>query len=108
MTVFLFWNVHQGTAAPYIQAALLENNVDVLVVAEDTSSAIPTTFHINVFGETIEYLEYAPFPSKIRFFTKIGSGELTPIVDDGARISIRNYKPKKWRRYPHCSSTPTE
>lgn len=90
MTVIMFWNVKRGSAVPYLQAACLENNVDILILAEDEGPKGYTEKTLNSLSKNI-YEDLSSVGSGIKFFLRNNSGALKPISDLNNRVSIRSY-----------------
>lgn len=89
MPVLMFWNVKKGSAIPYLQGACLENEVDILILAEDPSPAGYVESVVNTAGSKLQYREFSPIPSAVRFYSRLPPNALSPTHDVGSRISIR-------------------
>lgn len=92
MPVIMFWNVQKGKAVPYIQQACADNNVDILILAEDDDDNFQTSIAINKIDGYSIYYEYRPVDSKLRFFTRMPLNSFSPISDD-RRASMRLFTP---------------
>ena len=88
MPVIMFWNVRRSTATPYLAAACLENNVDILIVAEEETDRSSIEHALSSSGGGA-YAEYAPVESKLRFFTRFPLSYLSLAGDSGGRLSVR-------------------
>ncbi|MFD2265246.1 hypothetical protein ACFSM5_20250 [Lacibacterium aquatile] len=93
MTNIMFWNIKQGSAANYLEHACLENDVDVLIIAEDSTENGNVESILNRSSDNQLYFEYKPVPSLIKFFFK-GTSELNLVSDVSDRVSVRSVKTK--------------
>ena len=90
MTTIAFWNTKRGAAAYLLKNLCDEYAVDVLILAEETSSKKYLETILDG-GASSRYVEFDPVPSRIRFFSKQSSGALS-LVSDSGRASIRMYQ----------------
>jgi hypothetical protein len=90
MPNIMFWNVRDGAALSQVPVACFENSIDLLILAEDQSSAGYVTSLLNSIGGGDVYFEFAPVRSDIRFYCK-NPGSLSMLADEGERVSIRSY-----------------
>jgi hypothetical protein len=88
----MFWNVKKGQAIPYVQQACADNNVDILILAEDSDDKFQTSIAINKLDGYSVYNEYKPVESKLRLFTRMPIDSFS-IVHDDRRVSIRLFTP---------------
>ncbi len=88
----MFWNLGGNPIHELVGAACREHQVDVLIVAE-AGEIDPADFlrSLNRDGE-IRFSEFNQVPSKVRFFLRYPTENLSAVFDDG-RVSIRNLRP---------------
>jgi hypothetical protein len=92
MASFLFWNVRGKELLDEIATASLENEVDVLILAEYPFNPVSASLleKLNV-GPRVYTCPFDPSP-KLTFVSRYPVGSLTPIYDEGG-ISIRQVTP---------------
>lgn len=91
MPVIMFWNIKKGSATSYLHDVLTENEVDIAILAE-TDELDPPSRHLNVVPSPQPFVEYAPVPSRIKFFTRLPISTLN-LASDDARMSARIFTP---------------
>lgn len=90
MPNLMFWNTKNGSSLNFVRQALIENDVDVLILAEDKSAVGVTESIISTPNTAFTYKEYRPVASRVRFFTRL-NGVLGLASDPSDRISVRTY-----------------
>ena len=84
----MFWNVYGGTALPLVSQACIEQDVDILVLAEDCADTVTTTNYVNTLASNPYKPIYAAL-SPIRIYARASAGSISIVSDASKRSSIR-------------------
>lgn len=89
---FLFWNVRKNALSPLVAEACEENDIDFALLAECEVDEPTMLAQLNGCGGSRTYTEVRKGISRIRFFTRLPTDTITPVLDDGG-LSIRRINP---------------
>jgi hypothetical protein len=91
MTNFLFWNVARNNLAVEIANAARENDVDVLILAENQIGDVPLLDRLNDSVGNRPYISPFNPSNKLSFYTRYNLHSLTPVFDEGG-IAVRSLR----------------
>jgi hypothetical protein len=92
MPTFMFWNVAGKYVPEAIAAASIENEIDMLILAECPIREVELLISLNSSTSRQTYTEIHKGLSKLRMFTRLPESGVTPVYDDG-RVAIRRIAP---------------
>ena len=92
MPTFMFWNIAKNDVSEAIAAACIENEIDVLIMAECNIPEVKLLTKLNSGSSRQTYTEIHKGVSQLRMFTRLPESGVTAVYDDG-RVAIRRIAP---------------
>jgi len=92
MPTFMFWNIAKNDVSEAIAAACIENEIDLLIMAECNIPEVKLLTKLNSGSSRQTYTEIHKGVSQLRMFTRLPESGVTAVYDDG-RVAIRRIAP---------------